>query len=549
MSIDRMYSHIVTIIFIASLCYLVSCSGPAEPDNFEPIIELLPATDITRTEAVISVRVLTRGSNLTYLSFHYGETENTGKTIPVDDPETEFQTLRLEGLRPGATYYYFVEGGTTTASLRSQTMSFTTFPNGLPKVSALMPLSTGPVGIIVSFDITDDGGEQLLDGGCEVKNAATLETTRIKLSAEDLTVGTHRFHIGGLSLLTRYIITPFAANSAGETQGEPLDYTTRNSVVLDEAGSLAELLDYGKDLKLEHLSVAGNMNGDDFRFIRRLLGAPAQSGEAAIDSRVTSVDFSDVNIVEGGGSYDGSRFTVADELTTGIFADCNRLRHIQLPMTAIKLARDAFANCSSLVRLIVPAAVRELLPSEGCTALDAIEVSDANPNYTSLDGVLFNSEATEILWFPIAKTGAYSLPGTITSIGENAFYGTNISSLDIPSSVTSISRGAFAGSSLTEISLPDNITNVSEGMFQNCSALSTVRLGYNTEYIGNYVFDGTSICNLYISAQLPPFAAESAFVNGTASITADCILYVPRGCKAVYRNHSKWGRFGKIEEF
>lgn len=547
MSVSRNYLQILllSVLMLAQL----GCSNPAEPDNFEPVIEILPVTDITRTEAVVSAKVQTRGSTLTNLSFFYGEEGNVEQQIAVSDPSAEFHSLRLEGLRPGATYFCFVEGGTASANLKTKTVSFTTLPNALPAVSQAVPLSTGPVGLIVSFEITDDGGEPLLSAGCEVNNALTGEKKRLNLSAEELAMGTHKIHIGGLELLTKYIITPFASNSAGETLGEALEYTTRNSVVLTEPGTLAALLDNGVGLTLEQLPVSGDMNGDDFKFLRLLLGAPPQSGEKPLDSPVTEVDLSDANIVEGGASYDGSRYTVADELTTGLFGRCKQLKSILLPVSATRLARDAFADCTSLDKLIIPAGVVEIMPSEGCSSLSAIEVSDANPNYTSLDGVLFNSEASEILWFPLGKTGAYSLPPSITSIGENAFYGTSITALVIPSSVTTIGRGAFAGSMLTEISLPDNITNISEGMFQNCVSLSTVRLGVNTEFIGNYVFDGTSMENLYVGAQLPPFTSDKAFVNGAGSIAATCILHVPKGSKALYRNHSQWGKFSKIEEF
>lgn len=543
----HIWCRYIKIMFIAALTLCTGCSNPVSPDNFEPIIEMLPATDITRTEAVVSARIQIRGSKLSYISFHYGESGKIDSEVSVTDLDSELLTLKLEKLKPGTSYSCYVEGRTATAVLRSETVSFTTVPNDLPKVSAAVPLSTGPIAIIVSFDIVDDGGEPLLEAGCELMNYATKETKRFYLPSQELKEGRQRLTIGGLALLNRYIITPFASNSAGEAVGEALDYTTGNSIMLEDAGSLAALLDNGKDLRLEHLTITGSMNGDDFRFLRLMLGAPSQTDP--IESSVTSVDLSDVKIVEGGGPYDGGRFTVADELSTGIFADCKSLQNILLPITATKMARDAFANCPSLKKLLIPAEVGELLPSTGCTSLEAIEVSPANQYYMSFDGVLFNAAGSEILWFPIGKMGEFHLPETITTIGENAFFGTNITTLYIPSTVTAISRGAFAGSALTDISLPDNLTNVSEGMFQNCTNLSTVHLGKSTEYVGNYVFDGTAIKNLYVGAAIPPFAADEAFVNGAGSITDACVLHVPTGSKAVYRNNSKWGRFYKIEEF
>ena len=195
------------------------------------------------------------------------------------------------------------------------------------------------------------------------------------------------------------------------------------------------------------------------------------------------------------------------------------------------------------------AGVAELLPSAGCSALRAIEVSAANEHYTSVDGVLFNADITEILWFPLGKTGSFTLPSTITSIGENAFYGTSITTLEIPESVTNISRGAFAGSALTEISLPDNLTNVAEGMFQNCRTLTTVHLGRSTDFIGNYAFDGTALTDLYVAATEPPYASAQAFANKSSTITTGCTLHVPAGCRTIYCSHSKWKTFSRIVEY
>lgn len=544
-------SHITVLVFaLLSVIISAGCSSPAQPENLEPTIEVYDATDITRTEALITARIRLNGTTgLTRASFHYGEGGVFTQSVQVGDPGAQMLTCHLTGLRPGATYSWYVEAGTSTATLKSAIMTFTTIPNDLPSVSPLMALSTGPVGIIVSFDITDDGGEPIVEAGCEVRNNLTHETSRIYLPSEALVMGNHRLNIGGLSLETSYTFTPFASNTAGESQSEPLDYTTRNSIILDAPGALPKLFEGSKSVTLQSLTVTGDMNGDDFRFLRLLLGAPLLPGVTAVKSEVTEVDLTDANIVEGGESYDGSRFTVSSELSTDMFTDCVQLRQICLPATATVMARDAFARCPALEELTIPAGVGSVLPSADCPALRAIDVSPANGSYTSIYGVLFNREATEILWFPLGKTGTYTLPPTITSIGESAFSGTSITGLEIPASVTSISRGAFSGSSLAEISLPDNLTNISEGMFKNCATLTTLHLGKGTEYVGNYFIDGTALTDLYVSATIPPYVPADAFVNYILPVFEHCTLHVPTGRKTIYRNHARWGGFNRIVEF
>lgn len=540
----------VIISILMTVIIMAGCQAQITPGNLEPTIEAMEATDITRTEATVSVHVYKRGTtDLTYLILRYGEAGNINREVQLSEPDKESHTYRLQELKPGTTYSWYVEGGTATATVRSATINFSTYPNERPTLSHLVALATGPVGIIGSFDITDDGDEPILEAGCEITNHTTHTTERIYLPSDHLTKGSHRIRIGALSLETNYTFTPFATNSIGETKGQSLDYTTRNSIVLEEAGTLSWLFEGSTKVVFEQLTISGYMNGDDFRFLRVLLGVPSPSSDTPIESLVTEVDLSDAVVTEGGGSYDGSRFTSANEISTGLFADCIKLQSILLPITATVLARDAFARCTSLATLTIPAEIMSVLPSADCTALHTINVSEANRNFTATDGVLLNSDGSEILWFPMGKTGAYTLPETITAIGENAFSGTNITSLQIPPSVKSIGRGAFAGSSLNEIFLPDNITNISEGMFQNCTSLSIVRLGSGTEFIGNYVFDGTNLKSLYIAASIPPFTTEDAFTDGTSTITQACTLYVPAGTKAVYRNHTKWGLFSNIEEF
>ena len=58
-----------------------------------------------------------------------------------------------------------------------------------------------------------------------------------------------------------------------------------------------------------------------------------------------------------------------------------------------------------------------------------------------------------------------SLPSTLLSIGEEAFYRNQLESLSIPDSVTSIGAWAFATNSLTEVTLPGLHVAVGEGAF------------------------------------------------------------------------------------
>lgn len=549
MTFNRIRHIYFPIIFILSVLISAGCSENTRPDILEPVIELSEASDISRTEATLTVSIDRRGkAKITYITLFFSEaTDGTLKEIS-GNPESNNLMFHLTELKPGENYTCHIEGGTATAKLISNTISFSTIPNETPKISAPIPLSTGPLGIIVEFSITDDGGESITEAGCEIKTAGTSDVRYTYIPEEQHDKGEWQIYIHELTPLTTYTITPFASNSIGKAYGEALEYTTKNSIVLQQPGQLSELFKYANDIELEPLTISGLMNGDDFRMLRTILGAPINFDGNPSGIKSSNIDLTDVMITEGGASYDGNRFTSADELTTDIFADCILLHSAILPNVK-RIARNAFERCKALETLMISAETEQILPSSDCIALKEINVSKANRHFSTIDGVLFNHEATEILWFPYAKSGEYQIPQSVTTIGENAFAETCITSLIVPSSVTTIKRGAFAGSSLKEIHLPETISNISEGLFQNCSSLTTVYLGSGTEFVGDYAFDGSDISDIYLAATIPPFANAYAFVNNIKPLAENCILHVPTGTKKTYQNHERWGTFNKIEEF
>jgi len=545
---NNIRDNIIYLLALFSATITTACSDTEDPINIEPEITVSEATDITRTGAVLNAKITTKGTGtLSYIRFRYGETEDMNLVSPSLSVESGDESLRIENLKPGTTYHYCAEGGNNSAVIKSQTLTFTTIPNNPPSVSAAIPMSSGPVGLIVGFEITDDGGELITEAGLEVKNSATGEILIRLLPEKPVTTGEHCLYVKVPPTKIQYIITPFASNSLGKSTGESISFTPGDAVVLESPGVLSTLLGTNR-IPFDNLVITGPLNGDDFRFLRRMLRAPLLPGESEVECTASAIDLSDAVIVEGGSTYDGSRFTIHATLSTGLFSDCKLLTDIKLPVTATAVLRDAFAGCTGLRSLTIPANITLFQTSSGCDALEEIKVSDANSSFRSLDGVLLNGDMTELLWFPIAKKGHYSLPASIKSIGENAFRGTHISSLSFPDDLNSIGRGALSSTMLKEVTLPDKIVNVPEALFQNSTYLSTVALGAETAYIGSYAFSGCVPAHIHIKAFFPPFVSENAFGLDPTDLFDKCTLHVPSGAAAAYRRHREWGFFKNITE-
>ena len=129
------------------------------------------------------------------------------------------------------------------------------------------------------------------------------------------------------------------------------------------------------------------------------------------------------------------------------FTFCRSLTgSLTIPSSVTYIGLNAFADCRSLTGSVtIPASVTSIGSSAfmQCSALIIVDI--ANPNYSSEDGVLFDKNKAKLIQCPISKTGSYTIPSSVTSIGAYAFYDCSglTGSLTIPSSVTSIETSVF----------------------------------------------------------------------------------------------------------
>src|SRR5205085_7297849 len=116
--------------------------------------------------------------------------------------------------------------------------------------------------------------------------------------------------------------------------------------------------------------------------------------------------------------------------------------------TITSIEHQTFACCTSLTNITIANSVTSIGESafSGCTSLSAITVEALNSFYSSIDRVLFNKSQTTLIQYPGGKAGNYTIPNSITSIGDGAFSGcTSLTSATIHNSITSIRYGACSG--------------------------------------------------------------------------------------------------------
>lgn len=120
-----------------------------------------------------------------------------------------------------------------------------------------------------------------------------------------------------------------------------------------------------------------------------------------------------------------------------------------------------FMDCENLEKITISAGVTSVSSSAfwNCDNLKSINVATDNPNYVSIDGILFNKNKTEIVKYPNAKEGKYVIPNTVTTIVMESFRQCGkLSELVIPDSVTSIGAYAFYDcTSLLNVTIPKSV--------------------------------------------------------------------------------------------
>ena len=146
------------------------------------------------------------------------------------------------------------------------------------------------------------------------------------------------------------------------------------------------------------------------------------------------------------------------------------------------IERLAFEDCSGLTSITIPNSVTSIGfgAFEGCSSLKSFK-----GKYASSDGrcLIMNGE---LIAFAPAGLTSYTIPNSVTSIGESAFYGcSSLTSIIIPNSVKSFGESAFRGcSSLTSITIPNSVKSIGEGAFEGCSSLKSVKV--SNEYCYDY---------------------------------------------------------------
>lgn len=426
---------------------------------------------------------------------------------------------------------------------------------------------------------------------------------------------------------------------------------------VNQAGSLPTLISETDKYALSSIKITGELNGTDIRYIREMIGRDVNGGQTS--GKLTELDINNARIVTGGDyyykdAYSGTLYyTENDAIGECMFTDCDRLKTIKLPVGLTSIKSSAFAYCHKLRSLTIPDNVSQIGSSAffycnsftsidihskviviednafGACGITNINVAADNPNYSSIDGVLFTKDQKTLVQYAKDKIQPnYTIPDGVTTIGSCAFYAADkLISIVIPQDVTTIDHGAFyacsslkrvsihsgvtniigqafgaggslyidisednpnyssidgvlftkdkktllqyslhdvnphytvpngvttigvnafyACGSLKSVSFPNTVTKIEGGVFIGCYELTSVTFPNSLTYLGDHIFGkDTPVTEIHCQSVIPPTSCNSF----TEFNTSACTLYVPQGSKNDYETANYWNTFINITE-
>ena len=175
---------------------------------------------------------------------------------------------------------------------------------------------------------------------------------------------------------------------------------------------------------------------------------------------------------------------------------------------------------------------------------DTVEYIGENAFYfsrlSSLD--LSNTLVTHIGYgaFRISRLSTLELPASLKYIGDGAFGGSRLRELELPSSVKYIGRGAFNFSLITSLDLSNTlVTHIGEDAFRS-SMLRTLKLPASLKYIGEWAFYSSELTSLDLPAALK-YIGEDAFHSSplTSLDLPASVDYVGRNAFYSVASHKK----------
>ena len=155
----------------------------------------------------------------------------------------------------------------------------------------------------------------------------------------------------------------------------------------------------------------------------------------------------------------------------------------------------------SITNLVIPGSYRtipfndlEIKDLDKCENLTNVSLNGSN-KYKVIDGILYNKDLTELLYYPKAKEAdTYEILDSVTEIREGAFKNlNNLKELIYSDGIYEIKDNEFENSNLEKIIMNESISIIGKEIFKGCSNLKEIYV----PFVGNNIDDIKTLSYFY----------------------------------------------------
>lgn len=219
------------------------------------------------------------------------------------------------------------------------------------------------------------------------------------------------------------------------------------------------------------------------------------------------------------------------------------LSRVTIPSSVTHIKRGCFLFATVPTTINVSASVTNIEAlAFAANHLTNINVDESNPNYRTIDGMLFSKDTATLVECPMAKSGSVTLPQGTRHIASLAFaYCENITSVTLPESLVSIGYWAFVyNQHLNNVVIPSSVTHIAASPFTNCPALTNLSIDDgNTHYYMDgmmiYSAGGDTLVSAHKSADSVFLPSTLRVVNGFGGNSDVRYIHIPDGVNTIGR--------------
>ncbi|MBR3589200.1 MAG: leucine-rich repeat domain-containing protein [Clostridia bacterium] len=186
------------------------------------------------------------------------------------------------------------------------------------------------------------------------------------------------------------------------------------------------------------------------------------------------------------------------EIDLFAFLNCSKVRNVYISDSVKEIGSRAFSGCTLLETVTLGKGVEKLGKEIflNCDSLKKVNVSADNAVFSSdNEGVLYNKDKTELLFYPVANDAAtYSVSEKVEKIADDTFsMSQNVKTIILGDNVKEIGNNAFMGSrSLEAVKIGKGVNKIGNQAFNWCEKLTSI-----TVTAGNSVYESDSDGVLY----------------------------------------------------